>query len=171
MPRFPLNFIPKLGFQKGSGRRWFGASRDHGERMHAGCDLIARTGTPIYAVAGGFAFYKKKFYQGTYELVVIHPPLIVRYGEIDRELPAGVVMGETVREGQHIANVGCLGMLHFEMYKNTASGELTNLYNKKFDYVEGSKFKRRRDLLDPTPFLERWAAWTDWSQTNAEDWQ
>lgn len=171
MPRFPLNFIPKLGFHKGSGRRWFGASRDNGNRMHAACDLIARQGTPIYAVAPGLLLYKKKFYQGTYELVVIHQPLWIRYGEIEKELPEGAIIGETVSEGQHIANVGCLGMLHFEMYKGTATGELTNLWNKKYDYVEGNKFKRRRDLIDPTPFLEQWAAWTDWSQTDASDWK
>jgi murein DD-endopeptidase MepM/ murein hydrolase activator NlpD len=171
MPRFPLGFIPRYGFQKKSGGRWFGASRDKGERMHAACDLIARQGTPIYAVAGGIAFYKKKFYQGTYELVVIHPPLWIRYGEIEKELPEGVIIGEPVAEGQHIANVGRLDMLHFEMYKGTATGELTNPWNNKYDYVEGKKFKRRRDLLDPTPFLEQWAAWTDWSQTDASDWQ
>jgi len=171
MPRFPLNFIPKLGYHKGSGRRWFGASRDNGERMHAGCDLIARQGTPIYAVAPGWAYYKRSFYQGTYELVVIHGSIWVRYGEIEKELPKDVVIGQEVLEGQHIANVGCLGMLHFEMYKGSVAGELTNRYNKKFDFVEGNKFKRRRDLMDPTPHLERWAAITDWSQTGSSDWQ
>ncbi len=171
MPRFPLGFIPKLGFHKGSGGRYFGAPRDGGERSHAGCDLIADRGTPIYAVAGGIPLYVRGFYQGTYELLVWHQPVFVRYGEIEKELPPGVVIGETIREGQHIATVGKLGMLHFEMYRGGAPGELTRPWNTKYDYVSGKKYKRRRDLMDPTPFLEQWAAWTDWSQTDAADWQ
>lgn len=171
MARFPLGFIPKYGFHKGSGRRWFGASRDSGNRMHAACDLIARRGTPVYAAVGGLALYKKKFYEGTYELVVVSPHFWIRYGEIEKELPPGVIIGESVSEGQHIANVGKLKMLHFEMYKGTEVGELTNPWNKKYDYVEGKKYKRRKDLMDPTPFLEQWAAWTDWSQTDPSDWQ
>ncbi len=171
MPRFPLGFIPKYGFHKGSGRRWFGAPRDSGNRLHAACDLIASRGTKVYAVAGGIPIRKKGFYQGTYELLVWHQPLWVRYGEIEEELPEGVELGTPIREGQHIANVGRLGMLHFEMYKGTATGEFTNPWNTKYDYVGGKSFKRRRDLIDPTPFLEQWAAWTDWSQTDASDWQ
>jgi len=61
-------------------------------------------------------------------------------------------------------------MLHFEMYKGTGTGYLSQTWNKKYDYVSGNKYKRRADLLDPTPYLEEWAAWTDWSQTNNENW-
>lgn len=170
MARFPLNFIPKYGFHKGSGRRWFGAEREGGERLHAGCDLIAPQGTPVLAVAGGTILRKVYFYAGTYELQVDHIFFTARYGEISKELADGVFEGDWVDEGKHIANVGKLKMLHFEMYKGTGTGYLSQTWNKKYDYVSGNKYKRRADLLDPTPYLEEWAAWTDWSQTNAEDW-
>lgn len=164
MARFPLSLFPQYGFHKGSGKRWFGAPRDGGERQHAGCDLIAKAGTPIYAVAGGTVLRKVYFYSGTYELQVDHTFFIARYGEIDKELADGVEAGLPVSEGQHIANVGRLNsgssMLHFEMYKGTSSGYLTQTWNKKYDFVDGSKFKRRSDLLDPTPFLEEWAMTT-----------
>ncbi len=164
MARFPLSLLPKYGFYKGSGKRWFGASRDGGERQHAGCDLIVSAGTPIYAVAGGTVLRKVYFYSGTYELQIDHIFFTVRYGEIDKELAAGVEAGQPVYEGQHIANVGQLNggssMLHFEMYKGTGSGTLTQTWNKKYDFVEGAKFKRRADLLNPTPFLEEWAMTT-----------
>jgi murein DD-endopeptidase MepM/ murein hydrolase activator NlpD len=164
MARFPLSLFPLCGFHKGSGKRWFGAPRDGGERQHAGCDLIAKAGTPIYAVAGGTVLRKVYFYSGTYELQVDHTFFIARYGEIAKELADGVEEGKPVSEGQHIANVGQLNsgsaMLHFEMYKGTSSGYLTQTWNKKYDYVDGSKFKRRPDLLDPTPYLEEWAMTT-----------
>jgi murein DD-endopeptidase MepM/ murein hydrolase activator NlpD len=53
---FPLSRRPGLSYKTGA--RYFGAKR-HGGRKHAGCDLIARTGTKIRAVADGEI---KKFY-------------------------------------------------------------------------------------------------------------
>lgn len=161
MPRFPLPSLPTLGFHKGSGKRWFGSSRDNG-RKHAACDLIARKGTPIYAVAPGIVLSKRYFYMNTYALVVHHTTFIVRYGEIDKDLAEGVFVGFPVAEGQHIANVGLLSsgssMLHFEMYKGTRVGRYTQISNhSKYDYVPSADYQRRSDLLDPTPYLEEWA--------------
>jgi murein DD-endopeptidase MepM/ murein hydrolase activator NlpD len=132
--------------------------------------LIAPRGTPVYAVCGGTVLSKTYFYEGTYELQIDHVFFIGRYGEIEKELAAGVEIGKWVDEGQHIANVGCLKMLHFEMYEGSGKGYLTQPYNKKYDFVGSANYKRRSDLLDPTPYLDEWAAWTDWSQTNASDW-
>jgi murein DD-endopeptidase MepM/ murein hydrolase activator NlpD len=51
---FPLAFVPKFSYHKSKGHsRWFGADREHGQRWHAGCDLIADEGTKIYAVDEG----------------------------------------------------------------------------------------------------------------------
>jgi len=164
MARFPLGLFPKYGFHKGSGKRWFGAPRDGGERQHAGCDLIASAGTPVYAVAGGTVLRKVYFYSGTYELQIDHIFFTVRYGEIAKELAEGVEEGKWVSEGQQIATIGRnnsgTAMLHFEMYKGTQTGYLTQTWNKKYEFVEGAKFKRRADLLNPTPFLEEWAMTT-----------
>lgn len=161
MPIFPLSFRPTLGFHKGSGGRWFGSSRNEG-RKHAACDLIARKGTPIYAVADGLVLDKEYFYMGTYVLVVHHGFCVVRYGEIDKKLAEGTQVGFPVLEGQHIANVGLLSsgssMLHFEMYLGTEVGYYTQRSNKKnYKYVTPNNYQRRSDLLDPTPYLEEWA--------------
>lgn len=161
MPIFPLPFRPNLGFNKGSGGRWFGASRNEG-RKHAACDLIAKKGTPIFAVADGLVLDKHYFYMDTYALVVHHGFFIVRYGEIDKKLAEGVQEGFPVLEGQHIANVGRLSsgssMLHFEMYYGTEAGNYTQRSNKgNYKFVSPANFQRRADLLDPTPYLEEWA--------------
>ncbi len=76
---------------------------------------------------------------------------VVRYGEVTQNVPAGVKAGHKVARGQIIGHVGKLvsmhvSMLHFEMYKGTATGPLTNLANKPY--------MRRSDLIDPTPFLD-----------------
>lgn len=161
MPIFPLNQYPKLEYRKGSGKRWFGSSRNN-DRKHAACDLIAEAGSPVFAVASGIVLNKHYFYDGTYALVVHHTFFVVRYGEIDKKLPDGVQIGFPVVEGQHIANVGKLktsgnSMLHFEMYQGTEIGELTQRSNKNnYKYVPAANYQRRADLLDPTPYLEDW---------------
>jgi hypothetical protein len=38
-------------------------------------------------------------------------------------------------------------MLHIELYRGTAQGGLT---------ANNPPYKRRSDLLDPTPFLDQW---------------
>lgn len=164
MFRFPIDSLPTLGFHKGSGKRWFGAPRDGGKRLHAACDLIAKKGTPIFAVGPGIILDKHYFYSNTYALVIHHIFFIVRYGEIDKKLPEDVKVGEIIWKGQHIANVGLLSsgssMLHFEMYRGTSIGQYTQRNNKTYHYVSGSNYKRRSDLLDPTKYLEEWALQT-----------
>ena len=71
-----------------------------------------------------------------------------------------------VKKGQHIACVGQLyendgtipykfTMLHFELYKNTATGSFTQKENiSKYDYVKIRPYKRRQDLLDATELLD-----------------
>lgn len=164
MPRFPLASLPASGFNKGSGARWFGSSRGGG-RKHAACDLIAKKGTPIYAVASGLVLEKHYFYHDTWALVVDHIFFTVRYGEIEKKLAEGVEVGSSVVEGQHIANVGLLSggssMLHFEMYNGDGVGKLTQKSNHNdYYYVPSANYQRRSDLLDPTPFLEQWAMTT-----------
>ena len=161
--RFPLPFHPALSYKTG-GRR-YGAERKGG-RKHAGCDLIAPQGTPVYAVGDGVVIRGPyHFYRGTYALEIRHDGsgtltnFIVRYCEIEK-VADGIAHGVRVREGQEIAYVGKMfrdSMLHFEMYKNDGSfrGPLTQRNNPPT--------QRRGDLIDPSPYLDRWPVVLDFS--------
>jgi murein DD-endopeptidase MepM/ murein hydrolase activator NlpD len=116
--------------------------------------LLAFEGTEIFAVANGrvtAGIYD--FYKGTSAIEIDHYAFIVRYGEI-KGVANGIKRGSMVREGQVIAYVGKIGqnasMLHFEMYDKKASGALTVRTNPPYE--------RRSDLIDPTPYLDTWAA-------------
>lgn len=165
MPQFPLAKVPNQGYHKNKWHNgWFGAPRDGG-RIHAACDLIARAGTPIYAVDHGKILNIDKFYLGTDEITIKHPNFVVRYGEIARDkLPPLIAEGEDVVPGQLIGWVGRLNMLHFEMYQGTGGGSLTQKWNKtKYDFVTPANYQRRPDLIDPTPYLDQWKLWTNFS--------
>lgn len=164
MSIFPLTKVPSWGYSKGDGTRWFGAPRDD-KRIHAACDLIARPGTPVLAVDHGTVLYRKYFYLGTDQLVVQHGNLVVRYGEVDPDKKVkGLKNGSIVKPGDVIAYVGKLKMLHFEMYQGTETGHLTDTTNKTdYKYVTAADFQRRSDLIDPTPYLDRWKLWTNFS--------
>jgi murein DD-endopeptidase MepM/ murein hydrolase activator NlpD len=148
---FPLPFVPSASYKTG-GRR-FGADRADG-RKHAGCDLIAPKGTPIFAVADGRILHPPHyFYHGTWAFSVNHGGFVVRYCEV---LPptvaelARLLPGTAVRAGEVIAHVGKMrfdSMLHFEVYAGTMHGELTVRANKPF--------QRRADLLNPSDLLDR----------------
>ncbi len=146
---FPLRQRPDHPYNTG-GRR-FGASRNSGNRKHAGCDLIAPGGTEILAMASGTVMRGPYlFYSGTYALEVKHSNgKVVRYGEIMKIVPAGVRVGARVSQGQVIARVGQLqsgsSMLHLEIYSGAGNGSLTQA---------GNKYKRRSDLIDPTAYLD-----------------
>jgi len=150
---FPLPFLPHDSFKTG-GRR-FGADRDKGRRKHAGCDLIAPLGTPIFAVGRGVVMEaaEREFYRGTYAVVVQHNGYVVRYCEVKGVAP-GIRRGSVVEPGAVIAYVGKMfvsSMLHFELYQGPyGRGGLTDRSNKPF--------QRRKDLLNPTSFLEKLAS-------------
>lgn len=156
---FPFRQRPSVSYHTGA--RYFGAPRSGGSRAHAACDLIFSPGTPILAVGSGTVILMPTyFYEGTYELQIRHADFVVRYGEISSQVISGISLGATVRRGQHIANVGRLNsgssMLHFEMYRGNATGSLTQRENRTYDNVPNRPYQRRRDLLDPTPYLDRW---------------
>jgi murein DD-endopeptidase MepM/ murein hydrolase activator NlpD len=148
---FPLSFVPKKHYKTGS--RWFGARRAKGTRKHAGCDLIATEGTPVYAVDDGTIVRGPyHFYRGTYAIEVEHPRFVARYCEI-KKVASGLRQGSRVRRGEVIAYVGKMfvsSMLHFEMYQGTATGPLTQR--------SSPPYQRRSDLLDPMPYLDSWSA-------------
>lgn len=129
----------------------FGSNRSGGKRKHAGCDLYASAGTEIRAMADGVVKNVYYFYDNTDAIEIVHQKHIIRYGEVKKG-KALVKEGDKVVKGQVIAHVGSLTtkgipsmMLHLEMYSNPS--------NK--DTLSGtSVYKRRSDLVDPTPFLD-----------------
>jgi len=147
---FPMDLRPAESYREGMRR--FGANRPKGRR-HAGCDLYAPVGTPVFAMDDGEVIRNLyHFYLGTYALEVRHPLYVARYGEIKQNVPRGIRQGAAVRKGQLLGYVGELqglnmSMLHLEVFSGAASGGLT---------VQGrTPFMRRPDLVDPTPILDR----------------
>jgi murein DD-endopeptidase MepM/ murein hydrolase activator NlpD len=145
---FPLSHAADYPYTRGDTA--FGAERDGGARLHAGCDLVTGVGTPVYAVGDGIVLDYYYFYSSTYAVEVQHADFIVRYGEISG-LADGVNIGSRVKRGQMIARVGRLdsgnSMLHFEMYSGEGTGNLT---------TGDLPYKRRSDLMDPTQYLLDW---------------
>lgn len=145
---FPLK-VRTNSYKNGFAR--FGSNRSGGKRKHAGCDLYAPAGTEIRAMADGIVRNIYYFYDNTDAIEIAHPKHIIRYGEV-RKGKALVKTGDKVVKGQVIAYVGSLTtkgipsmMLHLEMYSNP---------NNKGTLNGTSVYKRRSDLIDPTPFLD-----------------
>jgi murein DD-endopeptidase MepM/ murein hydrolase activator NlpD len=150
---FPMKNRPPESYKEEP--RSFGSIRDNGTRKHAGCDLYAPIGTDILAVADGTVVRGPyEFAGGTYAFEIDHGSYLLRYTEIDKNTPAEIRVGCSVKKGQVIGHVGRFvakdgtihHMLHFEMYSNMEKGPLTNKSNPPF--------KRRKDLEDPTSFLD-----------------
>jgi murein DD-endopeptidase MepM/ murein hydrolase activator NlpD len=167
---FPIPFVPKGGYR---GSRGFDADRSKVAKQlglpslrHTACDLMAAPRTPIMAVEDGVMMYEPQLFYPltgpllTYEVAVRHiSGFIARYCEIDSVVLARP--GETVKEGQVIAYVGDQpgdDMLHFEMFSGKASGSLST--NPKDP--SNAPYYRRSDLIDPTPYLDRWQATARW---------
>lgn len=134
--------------------REFGSRRDSGARAHAGVDFTFKNGKgiPVYAMQSGKVVeYCSNFYGGMQAIAVQHADgSVARYCEISTSLRKG----DTVTQGQQIAkiaksNIGGSTMLHLEIYLGTASGKFTNRSNTTFDYVSGTKYERRRDIVNP----------------------
>lgn len=146
--KFPLKTRSPSSYK--TGMRKFGCNRSKG-RKHAGCDLYAPIGTPVYAMDDGEVGNFYAFYLGTYALEIKHTDFVARYGELSKAA-TNVKKGTKVKKGQLIGYVGELkglnmSMLHLELYSGKASGPLT---------VRGNKpYQRRADLMDPTVILDK----------------
>lgn len=150
--KFPLPFVPPQSWHSHPLR--FGADRAGGRRKHAGCDLYAPIGTPVYAVADGTVKSFTAFYMGTYALTIDHGEFWIRYGEIAQTIASDFAPGTLIKQGDQIGVVGDLiglpfSMVHLEMYSGAAAGPLT--------VPSRAPYMRRPDLLDPTLHLDDWA--------------
>ncbi|HFQ5022150.1 TPA: M23 family metallopeptidase [Vibrio vulnificus] len=147
---FPLEQVPTESYTVAP--RSFGSNR--GARKHAGCDLYAKEGSRVFAMADGEIMKFYEFYGGTYALEVKHGKAVVRYGEISGRLADGVSIGAKIQQGQHIAYVGKVvlksgwtgEMLHLEIYDGSATGILRAPLSE-------SPYHRRKDLINPTDIL------------------
>ena len=132
----------------------FGYPRNDG-RKHGGCDLGAPVGTEVFAIDDGEVVeVSSNFKNGTSVVSIEHGDYtdddycVIRYGEVDSIM---VQLGAKVKKGDVIAKVGLQSggtQLHLEMYSGEESGP--------FLQVKNLPYKRRSDLIDPTPFLDAW---------------
>ena len=93
-------------------------------RMHAGIDIAADVGTPVYAAATGVVQYSDWNSGGYGNLVeILHPDgSFTRYAHLNRSL---VREGQRVRQGEQIAEMGSTGYstgphLHFEVHPKSS---------------------------------------------------
>lgn len=158
----------RLFFGMGAGMRAFGARRSGGARAHAGIDLYFPDFTDILAIADGVVTRgPAPFFKQTFAIEVDHGPFLARYTEIAGDASPVVREGDTVSRGQRIGRVGILTnddgsrfnvpsmMLHLEMYDKTETGRLTRAEGTSARNEHGIPYRRRRDLVDPTGFIER----------------
>jgi len=174
MSVFPLPQIPAQPFDSGG----LAFANQRKTVVHAACDLIAPSGTPVLAVDDGVVWYgPSRFFESqpnaagmtiwTFEMAVVHPNYIIRYGEIGANVPAGVTRGTRVASGQQIASVGAqVGstMLHLEMFNDTSSLASLTQMGMHYTLVTPANFNRRSDLRDPTGVLTvlKWALQSGW---------
>ena len=152
-------------------------------RLHAARDLYYNEGEPVYAITSGKVLNVSSFYWDTWVIDIEHDyehveghKIIVRYGEVSKD-DILVKKGDKVARGAKIGKVGLLtkdgrfikqpspdkrGMLHLEMYTGEATGSLSPgwvdlddmLHATAVTYKDGRSFRRRKDLIDPLPFLK-----------------
>lgn len=95
-------------------------------RMHAGIDIAADTGTPIFAAADGVVEYSEWNSGGYGNLIDVRHAdgSMTRYGHLSRSL---VHTGQKVKQGEQIAEMGSTGYstgphLHFEVHPVSDGG-------------------------------------------------
>jgi len=118
-PSFNGYMWPAKGLlTSGYGWRW--------GRMHAGIDIAADVGTPVFAAADGVVEYSEWNSGGYGNLIEVRHPdgSMTRYAHLNRSL---VQEGQKVKQGEQIAEMGSTGYstgphLHFEVHPASADG-------------------------------------------------
>jgi len=120
-PSFNGYIWPAKGLlTSGYGWRW--------GRMHAGIDIAADVGTPIFAAADGVVEYSEWSSGGYGNLIEVRHPdgSMTRYAHLNKSL---VQAGQKVKQGEQIAEMGSTGYstgphLHFEVHTATDGGSV-----------------------------------------------
>lgn len=149
---FPLKTKPR-SYLSGIGRFGAGRNSGRGTRTHAGADLYGKSGQAVLSVSPGTVIRAPYYFKaGTLAIDVRHRGgFVARYGEISNR-GFGLRLNSQIVEGQKIGEMKYVPgakspMLHFELYQGNQSGKLS---------TGGNKYHRRGDLLNPTPYLNRW---------------
>jgi murein DD-endopeptidase MepM/ murein hydrolase activator NlpD len=115
---------PTRNFTYGDG---WGA--DRGRRKHAGLDLSARRGTPLFAIESGYINRTKRQSNGALQIVMKgRSGSKYYYGHMQHVFVRG---GQSVRAGQVIGTMGDSGSpgavhLHFEYWKSGRESAAVN---------------------------------------------
>ena len=149
----------------GHNQATFDSYRDHRTRKHGGRDLYTEKNAEVIAIADGKVLETAPFYSQTNQVTVLHKlkdgrKFIARYGELDPK-SIEVKKNDIVKQGDPIGKTGKLVgvtvisgqkiyMLHFEIF-STENGE--NLDSPLTNTLNGSPFKRRKDLIDSFDIL------------------
>ncbi len=169
LPETTPKILPENGKQ---GSFW----EDRGDRHHAGIDLYAPPGTPVFAIENGTILSvdcftspdKVDYWNVTYSILIQNEDgQVVRYAELGQ---ADVCTGESILAGQKIGTVGLV--LNFakigekapgyiQRLKTTGSPSMLHLeYHttapKEEHYLGGNYFLTQKPdhLLDPVILLD-----------------
>jgi len=157
---------PNMAPVKGIITSWYGARRGRG--IHAGLDIGAAAGTPIYAPADGVVRVAGPYpYYGNVVMLDHGAGFSTRYGHLSR---VEVKAGDRVERGDIIGRVGATGWatgnhLHYEVRINNVPVDPFNYLKTKLPVhiVDGSKLEvvelpDNADLLIPDEVFQEYEA-------------
>ena len=153
---FPLRKIPAKSWKTGPGA--FGKELTTANSVNPGCSLYCTVGTDVFSITNGNVLKGQYyFYAGTYAVDVDHGDYIIRYGGLSKR--SFVETGDYVNAGQVIGEVGDMknvtaSQLHIEKYDKSVEGSLNVGAQASALNSNDLPFYRRKDLKDPTDFLE-----------------
>ena len=151
----------KNSTDKNASQSVYGSRRSGGTRKHAARDLYTNPLTEVIAIADGKVLEQKNFYEGTYQITVLHETsqygkFIIRYGEMDKNSIL-VKDGDEIKQGQILGKTGKMNgiknyMLHFEFYTNGTRDDVKG--NGVLTMKGKNAFQRRDDIADPLEILQ-----------------
>jgi murein DD-endopeptidase MepM/ murein hydrolase activator NlpD len=152
-------------------------------------DKNEKIGMRVYSVKKGRVINIAPFtggasYYPSYVIEVHHGKFIARYGEVAGNAIL-VEVNDMIKANMWLARAknvldpvknkwsGIQPMLHFEMYSAIEKGKFSYSKNVKGDKeksiknASGVPYYRRRDLIDPTPYLNKWKDNLAWCASDA----